>query len=66
MLSFKWRHFKQDILLMLVRWYLAYSLSYTNKAGIDTINLHLALLFMLGVRPAHCETNQITEGQVSH
>jgi hypothetical protein len=33
---------------MLVRWYLAYSLSYTNKAGIDTINLHLALLFMLG------------------
>ncbi len=21
MISFKWRHFKQDIILMLVRWY---------------------------------------------
>ena len=30
MLSFKWRHFKQDIILMLVRWYLAYSLSYRD------------------------------------
>ncbi len=30
MLRFKWRHFKQDIILMLVRWYLAYSLSYRD------------------------------------
>ncbi|CAM4489678.1 MAG: IS6 family transposase ISPko6 [Legionella sp.] len=30
MLSFKWRHFKRDIILMLVRWYLAYSLSYRD------------------------------------
>ena len=30
MLSFKWRHFKQDIILMLVRWYLADSLSYRD------------------------------------
>jgi putative transposase len=28
MLTFKWRHFKKDIILMAVRWYLAYSLSY--------------------------------------
>ncbi len=30
MISFKWKHFKQDIILMLVRWYLAYSLSYRD------------------------------------
>ena len=30
MISFKWRHFKKDIILMLVRWYLAYSLSYRD------------------------------------
>ncbi|HAT9176823.1 TPA: IS6 family transposase, partial [Legionella pneumophila subsp. pneumophila] len=30
MVSFKWRHFKQDIILMLVRWYLSYSLSYRD------------------------------------
>ena len=30
MISFKWRHFKQDIILMLVRWYLAYALSYRD------------------------------------
>ena len=30
MISFKWRHFKQDIILMLVRWYVAYSLSYRD------------------------------------
>ena len=28
MISFKWRHFKKEIILMLVRWYLSYSLSY--------------------------------------
>ena len=30
MLSFKWKHYKQDIILLLVRWYLAYSLSYRD------------------------------------
>jgi putative transposase len=30
MISFKWKHFKKDIILMLVRWYLAYSLSYRD------------------------------------
>ncbi|MDI9819893.1 MULTISPECIES: IS6 family transposase [unclassified Legionella] len=30
MLNFKWRHFKQDIILMLFRWYLAYALSYRD------------------------------------
>lgn len=30
MVSFKWKHFKQDIILMLVRWYVAYSLSYRD------------------------------------
>lgn len=30
MISFKWKHFKQDIILMLVRWYVAYSLSYRD------------------------------------
>lgn len=30
MVSFKWKHFKQDVILLLVRWYLAYSLSYRD------------------------------------
>ena len=30
MLSFKWKHFKQDIILMLVRWYVGYALSYRD------------------------------------
>ena len=30
MISFKWRHFQKEIILMLVRWYLAYALSYRN------------------------------------
>ena len=30
MISFKWRHFKKDIILMLTRWYLSYSLSYRD------------------------------------
>ena len=29
-LSFKWRQFEKDIILMLVRWYCAYSLSYRD------------------------------------
>jgi transposase-like protein len=28
MLIFKWRHFKKEIILMLVRWYLVHPLSY--------------------------------------
>jgi putative transposase len=30
LISFKYRQFKKDIILMLIRWYLAYSLSYRN------------------------------------
>ena len=30
MLSFKGRHFPKDIILMAVRWYIAYPLSYRN------------------------------------
>lgn len=30
MLNFKWRHFQQDVILMLVRWYVAYALSYRD------------------------------------
>ena len=30
MISFKWRHFKKDIILMAVRWYVAYALSYRD------------------------------------
>src|SRR5688500_9232323 len=30
MISFKWRHFEKEIILMLVRWYCAYSLSYRD------------------------------------
>lgn len=30
MISFKWKHFKRDIILMLVRWYVGYSLSYRD------------------------------------
>jgi len=30
MISFKWRHFQQDLILMSVRWYVSYSLSYRD------------------------------------
>lgn len=30
MIRFKWKHFKPDIILMLVWWYIAYSLSYRD------------------------------------
>lgn len=30
MLSFKWKHFKQSIILMAARWYLAYAISYRD------------------------------------
>ena len=30
MISFKWRHFQKELILLVVRWYLAYSLSYRN------------------------------------
>jgi putative transposase len=30
MINFKQRHFKQDVILMLVRWYVAYALSYRD------------------------------------
>jgi len=30
MISFKWRHFQQEIIMLVVRWYLSYSLSCRN------------------------------------
>jgi putative transposase len=30
MISFKWRHFEKELILLGVRWYVAYSLSYRN------------------------------------
>lgn len=33
MISFKRRHFKKDIILMLVRWYLADALSYRDMCA---------------------------------
>ena len=30
MISFKWRHFEKEVILMAVRWYVAYPLSYRN------------------------------------
>ncbi|MEO8402776.1 MAG: IS6 family transposase [Gammaproteobacteria bacterium] len=30
MISFKWRHFEREIILLVVRWYLSYSLSYRD------------------------------------
>lgn len=30
MLNFKWRHFQKEIILLVVRWYLSYSLSYRD------------------------------------
>jgi putative transposase len=29
-ISFKWKHFQKDVILMAVRWYIAYALSYRN------------------------------------
>jgi putative transposase len=40
MLSFKWKHFKQDAILLLVRWYLGYSLSYRD---VDALALERGL-----------------------
>ena len=30
MLNFKWRHFEKEIILLNVRWYLTYPVSYRN------------------------------------
>jgi putative transposase len=30
MMNFKWRHFKKEVILMMVRWYLAYPMSYRD------------------------------------
>jgi putative transposase len=41
MISFKWRHFQKEVILLMVRWYLSYSLSYRDieemmlERGID-------------------------------
>jgi putative transposase len=36
MLNFKWRHFEKEIILINVRWYLAYPLSYRNLEEMAT------------------------------
>ena len=33
---FKWRHFQPDIILLCVRWYLSYRLSYSGSSLIKT------------------------------
>jgi len=30
MISFKWRHFQKELILLVSRWYLSYSLSYRD------------------------------------
>ena len=35
MISFKWRRFQKGIILLMVRWYLAYALSYRDIEEID-------------------------------
>ena len=30
MINFKWRHFQKNLILLAIRWYLAYSLSYRD------------------------------------
>ena len=48
MISFKWRQFKKEIILMVVRWYLSYSLSYRDiedmmlKRGLKMVPSKLA------------------------
>lgn len=46
---FKWRHFQSDIILLWVRWYLRYPLSYCN----------LASIFGIKERPLNPVTNDI-------
>ena len=43
MISFKWRHFKKAIILMLVRWYLSYALSYRDieELALEQRGLHV-------------------------
>ena len=34
-MSFKQLHFKQDVILMLIRWYVAYALGFVAKAFVS-------------------------------
>lgn len=56
MISFKQRHFEKEMILMLVRWYVAYSLSYR-----DVEEFALERLFLLG--GVYC---QITIRQIKY
>ena len=66
MISFKWRHYKQDMILMLVRLYLVYPLSYHDieelalehglKIDQSTINLYKPMLLTLV-----CNLNQLLD-----
>ncbi len=38
---FKWRHFQSEIILLNVRWYLRYSLSYRDLAEMGVIEAKL-------------------------
>ncbi|GAC1363269.1 MAG: hypothetical protein NVSMB38_45600 [Ktedonobacteraceae bacterium] len=40
---FKWRHFQSEIILLCVRWYLRYPLSY-RQLGVTTFYLAIFLL----------------------
>ena len=43
MISFKQRHFKGNVILMLVRWYVAYTLSYRDKVKGKWVYLYRAV-----------------------
>ncbi len=49
----KWRHFQADSILLCVRWYLRYSLSYRHKA--------FAELKAEGRIPEACELRQVKD-----
>jgi hypothetical protein len=48
---FKWRHFQSDIILLCVRWYLRYSLSYRD---LEEMMLERGLQHDLPLGPALC------------
>jgi transposase, IS6 family len=52
---FKWRHFQSDIILLCVRWYLRYSLSYRDlEEMMLERGLHVDHTTIFRSRPALC------------
>jgi len=52
---FKWRHFQADIILLCVRWYLRYSLSYRDlEEMILELGLHVDHTTIYRARPTVC------------